>query len=75
MEDHRRGDKNSARFHIAQVYVQAGKRGAFLFHADDPFAKDRRPLSPDRFALDRLLQSSDRYVQQFLAQLRSELGT
>jgi hypothetical protein len=45
-----------------------------MFHLQDPFATQGRVLDPEKYALDRLLQSNDTCVLEFLAQLKFELN-
>lgn len=74
IEDQEIGNHSSGRYKIAQVYQEAGTNKSILFHPEEPFTDKKRPLEPNKYALDHLLMSRDEYIKKFLDQLKFELN-
>ncbi len=84
--DQQENNTESARFRIANVFRDAGKKNLALFddgdplgkegdyRGPDPFAENGRKLDPFKYALDSLLNDKDEYIQKFIAQFRYEFN-
>ncbi len=61
--------------HIVSACYEAGVKNGAFFDFEDVFA-ERRPLNPDTFVIDRLIECRDRFpgfIPQFLRQAKEEI--
>lgn len=75
LQDFEKGNKESGRFQIAEVYHKAGRNRIALFNFEDPLAnKTGRVLEPEKYALDGLLKSEDPDILKFIKQFEFEIN-